>query len=109
MKKLFTWLWFGVYVPANIRFGIIYGIASNFKFLAEIMIIIGGLYFVITGHAPTKVGLGITFGIIFVGGVVLGEILIRYDIPQRMAAMGNRYNPQINRIDAIAEKLGVKE
>ena len=103
MKKLLTWLWFGVYVPANIRIGIVYGLLSNVKFIIELVIGFGVLWFYWFKVLPTHKQLLIISVVILSSWVWLGDIMLRNNIPQKMTEISNRYNPQISNIDKVLE------
>lgn len=101
------WLLLDVWTPANIRFNIVYGFFAQFKFLFEIILIISALYFLWFGHTPSRKLLLLIFVVIFILGVVFGDILIRFGIPQKIAEKNNKINPQIDKINEIAKKLGI--
>ena len=69
------------------------------------MILVGLGYFYLTGKKLNGFQLIIIFGVLFLASIGIGELLIKWNIPQRMAEKGNALNPQIDKINGIAEKL----
>lgn len=94
-----------IWTPVNIRFGVVYGFFAQVKFLLELVLILGGLYFIWFGTKPSNKFLLLIFGAIFISAAGIGDILIRYNIPQKIAEKNNKLNPQIDKINLILEKL----
>ncbi len=103
MIKFLKWLILEVWTPINIRIGIVYGFIAQFKFLAEIVILGSGLFFLLFRFLPSRKMLALAFVIIIIISVGLGEFLIRWKIPQKMNEKANKINPQINALDEILE------
>ena len=107
--RFIKWLLVSAWTPLNIRFSVVYGFFAQVKFLLELMLILGGGYFLIFGTKPSNKLLVISFIIIFITATGVGDILIRYDIPQKIAEKNNKINPQLDLINKIAKKLNIKE
>lgn len=103
--KFLKWLLLDVWTPMNIRFGIVYGFFAQFKFLLEIMVLVGAAYYIILGRVPSRKLLGVIFIVIFIVAAGVGEILIRYNIPQKMNEKQNRLNPQLDALNEILERI----
>jgi len=103
--RFLKWLLLDVWTPMNIRFGIVYSFFAQFKFLLELMVLVGAGYYLVLGKVPSRKLLAVIFIILFVIAVGIGEILIRFNIPQKMNEKANKINPQISAIDEILEKV----
>lgn len=109
MVKILKWLLLEIWTPANIRFGVVWGFFSQAESLFKAVLAISAGYFLWFRVVPSHKFLVLIAVIIFAVGVGLGDLLIRWKIPQKMSEKANRINPQIDKINSIAEKLGIKD
>ena len=92
-----------MWTPINIRIGVVYGFLAQFETLGKIVFYGSGLYFLWFHVLPGRKLLVIWFLASLGIWVGLGEVLIRWNIPQKMTEKGNKINPQLDAINEILE------
>lgn len=107
--KFLKWLYLDVWLVMNFYFGVVYNQVSQFKFLAEIMVLVGVGYFYLFGGRLTHKQLLLTFAALFVLGIGAGKLLVILGVPQKGNKLGNSINPELTeileRVKKIEEKL----